>query len=193
VKKKIKNIISVILTSLLITLGIGTAIFVKNFPTTYEQFESEAGWVNYTSTEGGFSVYFPSDPQFEVKKLEFPGQKKPVNYNQFKACQDNDICYSVSYLNFPGKWKLVGSKKILNKALDIIVASEPGAKLTSRQLIDHKGYSAIQYQFQQDDQEVTGRLIIVGTTLFQVTVVSPTTVAGEFQPQNFLNSFDLKS
>jgi hypothetical protein len=44
----------------------------------------------------------------------------------------------------------------------------------------------------QGSEEVQGRLILVGTTLYQLTVVYPPELAHQLQKTEFLDSFDVQ-
>jgi hypothetical protein len=174
----------------LVSLGVVTGVMVNNsYQEPMRSIERLAGWVNYTPPEGMFSVDFPAPPQIAQKQLHVPSPKKTLNYSEYKSQQSEDVHYSVSYLHFPSKWRLVGSKTILNKALDAVVASEPEAKLLSKQLVTHQNRSAIAFHYMQGENEVHGKLIVSGTTLFKVAAVSPLAMTGTLPHDAFVDSF----
>ncbi len=171
--------------------GVFLGMTVADFPAAFEQHERSINWIRYTSAEGKFSVDFPSYPELEFKHLEVPSGGKTLDYNEYKSYQTQQVYYSVSYLNFPGKWRLVGSKTLLKKALDLILDADRGTQLIDKQFVDHQDLSALQFHYKRGEEEIHGRLILVGTTLFKVTAVSPFSIAQQFPPHSFLDSFSL--
>ena len=166
---------------------------LSDYTTGFEKYKTAEGWLAYTSEDGGFRVLFPNDPQEEAKVLPLPEHNKTLSYNELTSYQNKKVYYSVSYMEIPRKWKLAGTSRILQGALDGIVEYTPGAELLLKHFTKHKTYRALDFHFTQDGEEVEGRLILVGTTLFRLTVSYPPHLANKLHQQEFLDSFEVQS
>lgn len=151
---------------------------------------SDEGWTQYVHQEGGFKVHFPDSPEETAKQLEIPQADQVLEYQEITA-QQKRVQYSVTYMELPRKWKLAGSNMILKGVLDLLVQYTPNAALVHKEMINHQAHRAIDFHMQQDGQEVHGRLILVGTTLYKLTVSYPAHLAEELKDDPFLESFDL--
>jgi uncharacterized RDD family membrane protein YckC len=149
------------------------------------------GWIQYDSKDAGFSVQFPNDPVEASKRLEIPSANKVLNYQEVASHQNKHVHYSVSYMDFPKKWKWAGTNTLLKGALDAIVKHTPNAELLHREFTSYQGYRSMDFCLQQEEDQVKGRLIIVGTKLYMLTIVYPPSLADRFKEDPFFNSFDL--
>ena len=149
------------------------------------------GWKEYTPSNGKFTVIFPEKPSHEEGVLQLPAQEQGVNYDEFKSYQTKKVYYSVSYIEIPKRLKIAGSNRILHGALDLIVKHTPGATVVSENSTKHKNLKALDFHISQGEEEVQGRLILDGTTLFRLTAVYPPALAGQLQHEDFINSFEV--
>lgn len=148
-------------------------------------------WQAYSATDDRFQVQFPADPKEDSKEMEIAD--KTLQYQELKA-EANEAQYTVSYIDFPGIWKMIGTSKLLTKAFDGMLQQEQNVEeLVKQELSDHKGYPSLNYHFKQDGKDVHGRLVIAGNTLYRITVTFPQTIAEKVQHQDFLESFELKT
>ena len=173
--------------------GAGFQQELSDFSTGYAKHQTVDGWIDYSSEKGGFRVLFPTDPQEESKIISLPEQNRNLNYHELKSLQNGKISYSVSFMKLPKKWKLAGSSRILQEALDGIVEHTSGAKLLTKSFAKYQSYRALDFHITQDGEEIQGRLIMVGTTLYRLTVSYPPSYANQLQHQEFLSSFELQS
>jgi len=173
----------------------GASFFEKEiavFSTGFEKYKTIEGWIDYTAGDGAFTVLLPETPEEESKVLPVPSQKKTLNYQELTSHQTQKVYYSVSYIKIPSKWKMAGASRLLQGALDLIVEHIPGAKLLGKNMTRHKSFRAIDFHFSQGEEEVQGRLILVGTTLYRLTVVYPPSLAHQLQKNEFLDSFEVQ-
>lgn len=175
---------------------LGGAVFEKEIAvvtTGFEKYRTVDGWKEYVSTEGNFSVIFPQEPEYESGVLPVPSQKKNLTYNEFKSYQTKKVYYSVSYIDLPRKWKMAGASRLLQGALELILEHTPGSQLLSQNMTKHQNLRALDFHLSQGEEEVQGRLILVGTTLFRLTAVYPPALAHQLQHEEFVNSFQVHS
>lgn len=183
-----------LLALLAILLFFGGATFltvVKDFQDQLIPLRHLKQWINYTSLDERFKIEFPTDPKLESKKLEIPGVDQSLNYQEYSA-EAKNIHYSVSYVDFPKKWRLLGAGTLLRKSLEILLISEKTSdSLINQNITEHKNFPALDYVLKQTDQEVRGRLILIGTTLYKLTVAYPGEAGENLQHQHFVESFGL--
>lgn len=151
------------------------------------------GWIQFNSAEGGFKVAFPADPKNEVKVLEAPESGRTFNYNEYVSHHPkSEVFYSVSYIDLPKKWGLVSSRTILKGVLNFLLDADPSLELVEKKLSYHNKLPALEFRFKQAGQELEGKLILVGSRLYKLTVLSPPVIdRSTVQHQQFLDSFDL--
>ena len=168
----------------LLTLLLAGCLASCSAPPTIKEFKSEAG---------GFSVMTPAPLQEAVQPVETQDSK--IDLHLFSASQD-DIAYFVAYCDYaPDLAKPDNAEKMLDGARDGAVGNSHG-KLTSETAITlagHPGREVVIETAGEDRPPVTikGRLFMVKNRLYQVTVVTPRTRAGEKSVNDFLQSFKL--
>jgi uncharacterized RDD family membrane protein YckC len=185
---------SVLAVSVLFFLT-GVSFFEKDIAVLsagFEKYKSIDGWIDYTSCEGGFRVLLPEVPEEASKVLPVPSHNKTLNYQEITSHQTQKVYYSISYMNFPKKWKLAGAQRLLQGALDLIVEHIPGTQILFKSMTKHKNFRALDFHLTQGSEEVQGRLILVGTTLYRLTVVYPPELANQLQQNEFLDSFEVQ-
>jgi hypothetical protein len=150
--------------------------------------------MQYYSLTRGFAVSFPNDPKEQSKQLAIPNSGKTLSYEEvFSEQTQQDVVYSVSYMELPSKWRWAGSNTLLKGALDLLVkySSEP-SEIVDREIILYQNHRALDFHLKQGNNEIRGRFILVDNTLYKLTVVYPSSLQQEIQQGNpFLDSFDL--
>lgn len=173
----------------------GISLFEKEIAiltTGFEKYQTIEGWMDYTACDGKFRVLLPETPEAQSKVLPIPSHNKTINYEELTSHQTKKVYYSVSYLQLPSKWRLAGANRLLQGALDLIIEHIPGAKLLYKNMTKHRNFRALDFHFSQEGEEVQGRLILVGMTLYRLTVVYPPALAHQLQKSEFLDSFEVK-
>lgn len=151
---------------------------------------SMQGWIQYASKDSDFSVQLPSDPRYKSHEIEVPHSSQPLYYHEFTSHQNKHVHYSVSHMKFPKKWKLAGSSTLLKGALDALITYS-GGSLVERKFTTHQNYRALDFTLKQGAEEVRGRLILVGTTFYKLTMTCPASASAGVFEQAFIDSFDL--
>ena len=95
-------------------------------------------------------------------------------------------------MDLPKKWKLAGSSRLLQGALDLIMKHTLGSELLFKSMTKHKNFKALDFHLSQGQEEVQGRLILVGMTLYRLTVVYPPDLAHQLQHDEFIDSFEVQ-
>ena len=183
-----------IIASLICLMGVFTASGLKD--SLLQTHETINGWVHYTSKEAGFSADFPAKPTQEQKVLEITSVRRNLNYDEFMARSNENVVYSISYIELPKKWGVFSSSTLLKGALTVITESSFEAKLASKSLTSFMHHPALNFHIKEGENEIKGRLVLVGTTLYKLSVTynpSQTTQDTDLNIDQFLNSFDHKS
>jgi len=180
--------------ALMIACSAGSALFygkdISEVAVQYEQRVAGSGWVQYISDDGKFSVHFPKKPEMASKTIEVPNGD-PINLSEFKA--EKDAAFSVSYLELPKKWRIFSSNTLLKGAMKVVQEHMPGTELIDKKIMKHKNYPAMDFRMKEGENEIEGRLILVGNTLYRLMVVYYPDTPRDQQHQTFVDSFDLKS
>ncbi len=152
---------------------------------------SPSGWVQYSSEDAGFKVSFPTDPESASKELVIPDSGKVLNYQEITSDEDDKVHYSVSHLDLPRKWRLAGNTTLLKGVLDLLVSHSEGAVLLDKEFKTFGPHRVLDFRLMQGKEEVKGRLIIVGGTLYKLTLGYPQAHATEQAENPFLDSFEV--
>ena len=155
----------------------------------YEQQVVGAGWIEYLAENGKFSVHFPKKPEMIEKKVDVPNGD-PISLSEFKAVKD--AAFSVSYLDLPKKWRIFSSNTLLKGAMKVIQEHMPGTTVLDKKIVKHKNYPAMEFKMKEGSNEIEGRLILVGNTIYRLMVVYYPDTPRDAQHETFVNSFDLK-
>jgi len=177
-----------------LAISCGSMLFfgqkISDAAVRYEQQMVSGSWVEYTSEEGQFTVQFPKKPKVETTELPIPNSEQSLELSEYKA--ESEALYSVSHLDLPRKWTIFSAGIILRGAMNAVVEHMSDVKMTASERTTHKGHQALKFTLKQGDKEVEGRLILVGKTLYRLTVTYPPGADRE-QQTAFFDSFELKS
>lgn len=182
------------LVAFVIAIASASSLFLgKDLSDVAVQFEKQmvGEWVQYISDDGRFTVNFPKQPKVESHSYEVPDSQHSLEMSELKA--KSDAIFSVSYVELPKKWRIFSAGTLLKAAMQVVHAHTPNAELLGTNRIKHKDYPAMDFRMKEGDNEVEGRLILVGSTLYKLTVTYPPKAPREMQHETFLNSFELKS
>lgn len=181
------------LLALVVALSCGSSLFLgKDLSEAAVQFEKQmvGDWVQYASDKGGFTIQFPKQPKVETHSFEVPDSTQPLELSEVKA--KSDAVFSVSYVDLPKKWRIFSAGTLLKAAMSVVHGHMPGTDLTDTKRLNHKNYPALDFTMKEGDTLIEGRLILVGSTLYKLTVTYPADAPREQQHETFLNSFDMK-
>lgn len=181
------------LLALLITCGAASALFrgeeISQVAIHYEQQIAGNNWVQYVSDDGRFSVQFPKHPEVGSKTYDSPSGES-VSMNECRV--EKEASFSVSYLDLPRKWRLFSAQTLLKGAMNVVLEHTPGGELVEKKLVKHKNYPALDFRMKEGENEIEGRLILVGNTLYRLMVVYYPDSPRDEQHAMFVQSFELK-
>ncbi|MEP6774665.1 MAG: hypothetical protein ABJA50_03640 [Chloroflexota bacterium] len=149
--------------------------------------ERHAGWYNFTSSEGAFSVLMPRTPD-ESSATDGPSGHTELMY----GAKIGSIAYVVRYADYPPDViQKAGTENWLDSERDFLVISVPG-KLMSERTISIDGYPGRELRVQADDgKSRIARLYLVRNRLYKVYAVMPDDRSITPKVEQFLDSFTL--
>ena len=181
------------LIALAITCAAGAALFrgqdLLQVAVRYEEQVTGSNWVQYISDDGRFTVQFPKKPEVAAQTFDLPAGGE-LSLNECKV--EKEATFSVSYLDLPKKWRLFSAPTLLKGAMNVVMEHTPGAQLIEKKLVKHKNYPAMNFRLKEGENEIEGRLILVGNTLYHLMVVYYPATPREQQHEMFVSSFELK-
>ncbi len=173
-----KSILVLTLMSLL--AGSFAYYFIPSKPKTEEA---------YSLDDKRFKAQFPKDPKATAEEMEVANNK--IEYHELSV-QDKNSLFAVSFIDFPGHWKLLGTDHLLNKSFDGFLESQKDVgEVLQKEITTHNGNPALAYKFKQAGKEIQGKFVIAGNTLYRVAVTYPLAAAQKIKPENFINSFEV--
>ena len=148
--------------ALLAGLGACSIIFTPNSPSSSSVVRAPKGWKKFTSTELGYSIYFPGTPERDTYK------DNGGSYIRYSTLGDGeDINYSVSFTGFSSsqkadaeKFNEAQKKKVLTNFAKLIGLEESDITFTT---VD--GYLAFTYvsHATENSSLVLRRAVVFGT------------------------------
>jgi len=186
-RKLLKKTVSALTCGALI-VGATAGLFYKNVEQEIVV-PVQSEWQSYTSSDQRFGIQFPVEPTEQVQQTIIAG--KTLSFQEMSSML-NESTYAVSYVDFPKHWKWIGSKKLLSKGFDAFIQSQENIEgIAKQQMVNFHGMPALEYHLQQGGNEIEGKFVIVGNTLYRVTVSYPLAVAESIQSETFFGSFQV--
>lgn len=140
------------------------------------------GWIKLGSQELPFSAFFPEEPKFEETKKPIPHSSTTLTYREYTHNE-----YSLGYVDLPSSWTKWGSHIVFKASLQQILIRDKGS-VTQKKKTLHDSFPALDYQIKRGDNITSGRLVLVGNTLYKLEVSnSPSKETSEI----FFNTFQL--
>ncbi|NGX39041.1 MAG: hypothetical protein KR126chlam1_00361 [Chlamydiae bacterium] len=177
----------IIIFTCLAVVGGAAGFFSMNKP---EERISSSKWESYSPRNSRFLIQFPKAPEATADRINVANTL--VTYYHLSA-EEKDSVYAITYLDFPGVWKLLGVKKLLNKTFTKMIEREKDVEqVLEREISSYKGYPALTFRYQKAGKELMGKFIVVGTTLYRISVTYPQSTTDNASSKAFLDSFQLK-
>jgi len=150
---------------------------------------------HFASAMGGFSAWFPEQPQV----ISVPNQigDFKVNNNIFIYSPDSSLRYYVSYLDFPQDSldALEVQRDLLIGARNVSLVSLGRAKIVEEEDIKYKNYDGISYRalsyFQKNESYIASKIYLVKNRIYNLAIFKVFSPPTEEQVTQFLDSFEL--
>lgn len=191
-----KKKVLLLMVAMLVAIGTGGVYTflsdIKDVKNVVVQHMVAKAWKAYKCKDGGFIVHFPTKPTVEEKVLPMPSGKQELCYSEYTSQPEEDVTYSVAFLDLPKKWTMFGTKTLLKESLNIIVENTPGLQIKTKEFNQlEDGRKVLDFQGMCGEKYVEGRLLLDGSTLFKIEAVHPSDEVNDSHIQKFLESFNL--
>jgi hypothetical protein len=145
-----------------------------------------AQWIQHAYSDDGFSASYPSDPDLQKKTVQTSaGEFEMRSY----TAQSDDTALIVAVCDYGAALAAKSSDQVLLGAKNSTL-SNSASRLVSEKKITLGTNPGLQFEAENSATHFTVRIYLVGTTLYQILVVSPINKPFD-QTARFLDSFQL--
>lgn len=155
--------------------------------------EDEVTYNSFRSSEGRFSADFPGRPTREAR-TENAGDFR-LNLVHFSVDNVNEAV-SISFIDYPESIATQDPVALLDSIAEGATGAADGnieggdSELKSKDATSFKGHSAIDFEVDINDRELTARAILVGTRMYLMQVVAESGFESE-SFEKLTSSFEL--
>lgn len=187
-RKRTRKVVGVLLT----LLSVGGAALSSLMTTdgrlrTVHERPADPAWQTYFFDDEGFSIALPGAPVKEDRVMDIRKYHRTLDYEEYVSQAGPEASYSVSCMKFPRSWRFLGGGVLLNGALDVLVENIPGASLLAKEATKFGNYRSVDFQVQDGERRIIGKLILMGTKLFKLSCSAP--ASQRVDPSGFFDSF----
>jgi hypothetical protein len=145
-----------------------------------------AGWINYSSTAGRFSVHLPGQPKAQEQPVDTAAGKLT---NHVLMVQKGSAAFAISYADYPQD--VANPQEVLDNVRQGAINGIKGTLISGKNIM-HKGYPGREFRATVQGGVYTSRIFLVHSRLYQMVVAVPTAQSNTADVNRFLTSFDLK-
>lgn len=186
-----KKIFNSILSLLIISAPMFTDQFIDQFGTSVTGItNSNLKWKPYEHPEELWKIEFPTKPLAEEKNIHLPDSQK-ITISEIVA-KEESLAYSVSTTKLPSSITKWSPNLVLKGCFKVVEKNTPKAESTTEKIFKYKNnHPTLPYSLTEGDQFVSGRLILIGDTLYKLEVKIPTVEKEHHKEKltKFFNSF----
>lgn len=141
----------------------GIDYFIEGVNASYKS-GNLANWKKVDEKELGASAYFPSAPEFSIKKYPVPKSKDHLDLKHYKYA-DAAHNYSLTYTTLPHSWTKWGSSLVLGVGINHVVDKKT---IVHKKKCKHYNFPALEYKTEKNGKTTTGLLVLVNSTMYKV-------------------------
>lgn len=150
-------------------------------------------WKTFTSTQDGFSIDLPKEPEHVQQTIDIPKSDLKIDYNTYLSEPSDNVVYVVSVWNYPKEIDMSKPEVNLQDGFGGMLSALPGSEVVSMRMTEVDGHKALEFLVKNDDIYFQGKLILVHNTLYQVFSVYKDSIDMSADYLHFIDSFDLIS
>lgn len=148
------------------------------------------GWQQYNSVADSFSIQFPEFPTYDSQTDD--GGEVAYDYHTYSATKDTTSFQVIKYI-YKDEIDVSEPDNLLERYLNGFVNGVGSGTLVSSDYTYASGYRALDFHVSTtDNEDIKGRLILVGQTPYLIAVDYFTQNYNEADYQRFINSFTAK-
>ena len=147
----------------------------------------DAGWAQFSSEDGRFSVLMPEIPEDKTETKETA--HGPYTTHLFIVRDDTSV-YLIGWVDYDASFNF-NRQAELEANRDNFVKGIEAKLLTSRQTV-FDGYSGIEFTAETAEQIFKSRVYMVGRRPYQIVIGSPKGMDDSAKVDQFFNSFKVR-
>lgn len=147
-------------------------------------------WHEYSSPNGDFRVMFPALPQQTSQKIIDQKTQEPRFYEMYVSEKDDGTIFMITAITFPSNRDPKTTEKMLTKAMNDMIESDPKNHLKKNQVTDYKNMKALDFSIENDKVSIDGKAFMIGDTLYVLTSLGNNQSYNDKEFNFFANSFD---
>lgn len=155
--------------------------------------QAEQKWTAFTSTEDGFSVDLPTNPEHVSQTIDIPNSPMKISYDTFISEPDDSTVYVISVWDYPPQVDMSKPEVNLQDGFGGMLSALPGSEVQEMKMTDVDGFAALEFLVKNEDIFFQGKLILVHNTLYQVFTVYKDDADMKGDYNHFISSFKLIS
>lgn len=153
--------------------------------------ETLAVWREYHSDVGKFKVLFPAYPQHANEVVPVPNTHVYLEYNIYIAEPDVHSSYMVSLITYPGEMDVTNPENILQTVMSEMLQANPLNQLKQVNLSYFEEHPQLEFTIENPEISMVNRAIMVGHTLYLLTVTHTAGEDSNGDEVKFTQSFEL--
>lgn len=151
--------------------------------------QQASDWKSFTSTQGNFSIVFPTEPQEIDQKIDIPKTELSIQYQTYLSEPHDNVVYVVSVWTYPPEIDMSRPEVNLQDGFGGMLSALPGSEVISMEMKDFQGFKGLEFLVKSEDIYFQGMLILANNTLYQVFAVYKESEKELVDYQKFIGSF----
>ncbi len=184
---------------ILIAVVAGISFLVYNIKNAYKvipitaqptmQAPPFSDWREFTSGVNGFTVFLPDYPQHASQAVSIPKTNKKRKYEMYAAEKVDGTVFMISVIAYPSQIDLSNPTEVSAEIINEIVQKNPNNHLEKADRSIYQGHEAVDFQIQNPERKVSGKLIFVGRLLYLLTYIAKNEAYSADEYNHFLDTF----
>jgi len=147
-------------------------------------------WKEFNSVDGGFKILVPQYPKSDSTSINVPNSEIVASRNFFSSSDDNAEYYITSIYYLSGV-DFSNPKANLEGGLNGRLNEIPNHQLYSSEFFSYPNGLGLNYLVKSDGYSINGRMILIGSKLFQLEMVCKTSKCVSPNFKKFTDSFSI--
>ncbi|MBS0655371.1 MAG: hypothetical protein JSR46_06330 [Verrucomicrobia bacterium] len=149
-------------------------------------------WKEFQPENGSFTVLFPGNVMHATATKPYGHPNEVTKYDTYSARGSDGTLYTLSEVQYPQSFDTKDPNAIFQSLIQNIVASAATTEIIGQTITTFSNHPAVDFNLQNLKYASIGRAILVGKTLYVLTVMSPNLNGLEEHFHAFADSLTLK-
>lgn len=145
---------------------------------------------SFYSETGRFIAVFPGEPVHESRDIDAEVGK--LRMEAYVYQESVTMAYMVAYTDYPTKYVAdIGWKDFLDRAAAGALKSLSIEKTDEQEYVEVNGFHGVKYRAHGDGPHIVSQTLLVGSRMFQVTLLSDGVYPADAVCDQFINGFHM--